>query len=447
LQQDYLSHTSILDDYAENCAEATPHMYRTDNLRVTSVLSRRNVGTPTSMRGPGAVPGLYALESAMDELALALKLDPVELRLRNQPEHDEGNGLPFSSRHLIECLREGAAKFGWDQRTPDVGSMQRDGKILGWGMAACSWLGARQPSMATVDLKADGTARVACATQDIGTGTYTILAQLVSAETGIPLARVQAVLGDSALPKGPLSGGSTATASVIPAVLQAARAAVASVLKTAAKAEKGPFAGKKPDDLAFSEGRVHLKGQAPSDGVPFNRVLADAGLAGVSGDGNAREGGFSGDPLKEKYSINSYGAHFVEVEWQPEIARLRIARVVTFIDAGRILNPRAARNQIEGAVVMGVGMALFEHTTYDERSGAPVNRNLADYVMATNADSPEMDVIFLDYPDPVLNELGARGVGEIGLAGIAAAIANAVHHATGVRVRELPIMIEDLLQT
>ncbi|OZI31488.1 oxidoreductase [Bordetella genomosp. 10] len=443
LRQDYLNHTSILDDYQENCAEATPHMYSTANLRVTSGLARRHVGTPTSMRGPGAVPGLYALESAMDELALALDMDPVELRLRNEPDHDEGNGLPFSSRHLVESVRVGAERFGWSRRDPAVGSMRRDGAILGWGMASCSWLGARQPAQASVALRADGTARVACATQDLGTGTYTVMAQLVSEATGIPLDRIEVVLGDTSLPDGPISGGSTVTASVIPAVLQATRAAVKRLLKTAAKTKA--YAGRKPETLAFSAGRVHPKDADAAAGVPYGEIVAAAGLSAVTADANAAEGGFSGDPLKEKWSINSYGAHFAEVMWWPEIARLRVSRVVTVIDAGRMLNPRAARNQIEGAVVMGVGMALFEHTIYDPATGAPVNRNLADYVMATHADSPEIDVTFLDYPDPVLNELGARGVGEIGLAGTAAAIGNAVYHATGVRKRELPILIEDLL--
>ncbi|ALM84845.1 xanthine dehydrogenase family protein molybdopterin-binding subunit [Bordetella sp. N] len=443
LRQDYLNQTSILDDYAESCGEATPHMYSTANLRVTSGLARRHIGTPTSMRGPGAVPGLYALESAMDELAIALNMDPVALRLRNEPEHDEGEGTPFSSRHLVESLRIGADRFGWAERDPAVGSMRRDGAVLGWGMAACSWMGARQPAQANVELRSDGSARVACATQDIGTGTYTIMAQLVSAETGIPLERIQVVLGDTALPDGPLSGGSTATASVIPAVLQATRGAVKKLLKTAAK---GKACGDlKPEQLTITGGRVHAREGDAAAGVPYENIVKDAGLSAISADANAAEGGLSGDPLKKKWSINSYGAHFVEVLWWPEIARLRVNRVVTVIDAGRMLNPRAARNQIEGAVVMGVGMALFEHTQYDPRDGAPVNRNLADYVMATHADSPEIDVTFLDYPDPVLNELGARGVGEIGLAGTAAAIANAVYHATGVRKRELPIMIEDLL--
>jgi xanthine dehydrogenase YagR molybdenum-binding subunit len=446
LQQDYLTQTSLLDDYEENCAEATPHMYSTPNLRITSGLARRHMGTPTAMRGPGAVPGLFALESAMDELAVALKMDPVQLRLKNEPDHDEGNGLPFSSRHLTECIQRGAEKFGWSRRTPEIGSMRQDGKILGWGVACCSWLGARQPTHARVDLKADGTAHVACGTQDIGTGTYTIMAQLVSAQTGIAPERVDVALGDTALPEGPISGGSTVTASVIPVVLQATRAAVDSVLQTACKSGASVFAGKKPDDLAFTAGYVHLKGQSPQSGKPFGEILAGADLRAVSGEGSQTEGNFFDDPLKRKYSINSYGVHFAEVEWQPEIARLRVSRVVTVIDAGRILNPRPARNQIEGAIVMGVGMALFEHTVYDERSGKPANGNLADYIVASNADTPEIDVTFLDYPDPVLNELGARGVGEIGLAGTAAAITNAIYHATGVRVRELPAMIEDLLQ-
>ncbi|ARP87889.1 xanthine dehydrogenase family protein molybdopterin-binding subunit [Bordetella genomosp. 9] len=446
LQQDYVTQTSILDDYEENCAEATPHMYSTPNLRVTAALARRHMGTPTPMRGPGAVPGLFALESAMDELAVALKMDPVQLRLTNEPEHDESNGLPFSSRHLVECIRLGAEKFGWPQRTPEIGSMRRDGKILGWGMACCSWLGARQPTHARVDLKADGSAHVACGTQDIGTGTYTIMAQLVSAETGIAPERIDVMLGDTALPEGPVSGGSTVTSSVVPAVFQATRAAVQSVLQLACKTDGSPYSGRKPEDLALTAGRVHLKGRPPESGVNFGEIIAGADLMAISGEGSETSGNFGNDPLKRKYSINSYGVHFAEVEWQPEIARMRVSRVVTVIDAGRILNPRPARNQIEGAIVMGVGMALFEHTLYDDRSGKPVNNNLADYIVASNADTPEIDVTFLDHPDPVLNELGARGVGEIGLAGTAAAITNAIYHATGLRVRELPATIEDLLQ-
>lgn len=443
LQHDFVNHEAIADDYAEDCGEATPSMYSTPNLRVTGGTVKRNVGSPTSMRGPGAVPGLFALESAMDELAIALKIDPVELRLRNEPSVDESSGLPFSSRHFVECLKTGADKFGWSKRTPEVGSMTRDGLTLGWGVGACSWPGLRFSANATVDLRSDGTARVACGTQDIGTGTYTILAQLVAEHTGIPLDKIEVGLGDTSLPLGPVSGGSAATASVIPAVSDAVRAAIKTLLARAVKAEGLPFAGAKADELAMSGGHVHRKNERPESGVPFGRILEAAKLHAASGSGSAK-GGFD-DPLKKKWSIHSYGAHFAEVTWEPSTARLRVSRVVTVIDAGKILNPRAGRNQIEGAVVMGVGMALFEHTVYDERSGAPVNSSLADYVVATNADTPKMDVTFLDYPDTIFNELGARGIAEIGLAGIAAAITGAVYHATGVRVRKLPVMIEDLL--
>ncbi|SAL44579.1 aldehyde oxidase and xanthine dehydrogenase [Caballeronia peredens] len=444
LQHDFVNHAALGDDYMEDCGEATPSMYSTPNLRVTGGTVKRNVGSPTSMRGPGAVPGLFALESAMDELAIALKMDPVELRLRNEPSVDESSGLPFSSRHFVECLTTGAEKFGWNKRTPEVGSMKRDGLTLGWGVGACSWPGLRFSADATVDLRADGTARVACGTQDIGTGTYTILAQLVAEHTGIPLDRIEVGLGDTALPLGPVSGGSAATASVIPAVSDAVRGAIKTLLARAVKAEGLPFAGAKAEELSLSGGHVHRKNERPESGVPFERILEAAKLHAASGSGSAK-GGFD-DPLKKTWSIHSYGAHFAEVTWEPATARLRVSRVVTVIDAGKILNPRAGRNQIEGAVVMGVGMALFEHTVYDERSGAPVNSSLADYVVATNADTPKMDVTFLDYPDTVFNELGARGIAEIGLAGIAAAITGAVYHATGVRVRKLPVMIEDLLK-
>lgn len=439
VQQHYISQASQLDDYQESCVEATPHMYSTPNLKVCSGIARRHVGAPTSMRGPGAVPGLFALESAMDELAVALDMDPVALRLLNEPEKDEGNGLPFSSRHLTECLNTGAERFGWARRTPQVGSMTQGDLVLGWGMASCSWLAMRLPAEAQVTLHADGSARVVCATQDLGTGTYTVLAQLVSAETGIPLERIDVRLGDTALPPGPLSGGSGATASVIPAVLQATREAVRAAIGMSTR-KGGAWADRPADSLCCRNGAIELSKKG-GESVPLQQVLRQAGVDSVSGQGKAG----SGNDLKKRYSINSYGAHFAEVTWHPATARLRVSRVVTVIDGGRIVNPRTGRNQIEGAVIMGVGMALFEQTEYDARSGAPVNSNLADYVVATHADAPDLDVVFLDYPDLIWNELGSRGIGEIGLAGIAAAITNAVYHATGVRVRDLPVKIEDLL--
>jgi xanthine dehydrogenase YagR molybdenum-binding subunit len=442
LQHDYVYHRSTLDAHHENCGEATSFHYSVPNLRVTFGRAKRNVGATADMRGPGAVPGLYATESAMNELADQLKIDPVALRVINEPKLDEGLGLPFSSRHLLECLELGAQKFGWSSRIAAVGSMKRDGVTLGWGMASCSWIAARFPAEASVELRDDGTARVACGTQDIGTGTYTNLAQLASDRTGVPLGKIEVALGDTLLPPGPLSGGSMATASVVPAVFSAADSAIASLLNIATVTPGSPFAKRRREDLAFEGGRVFVKANGAASGVPFADVLRRANVRLVSGSGKS-EATF-GNP-KPKFSTHSFGCHFVEVTWQPEIARLRVSRVVTVIDAGRILNPLAGRNQIEGAVVMGIGMALLEHTTYDPRNGAPINSNLADYVMAVNADAPPIDVHFLDHPDKELNELGARGIGEIGLAGFASAVTAAVHHATGVRVRELPIKIEDLL--
>jgi len=445
IQQDYVNHTSILDDYDEGCGEITPFLYSTPNLLVTAGLARRNVGNPTAMRGPGAVPGLYALESAMDELATKLKIDPVQLRLLNEPTQDESLNIPFSSRHLTECLTTGAEKFGWSRYNPTPGSMKgtgdQAGLTLGWGMAACSWLAARSETESSVELRQDGSARIACGTQDIGGGTYTVLAQIVSHETGIPVSKIDVVLGDSALPAGPISGGSWVTASVTPSVLEAAQNATKLLVQAAATSDGSPFKGKKPEDLEFADATVRLKDQ-PATAVSISEILRATNISSVSGTGKSDT---TMGP-KPKLSFHSYGAQFAEVTWQPEIARLRISRVVTVIDAGRMINPRAARNQIEGAVVMGIGMALFEETMYDSRTAAPLNNNLADYVVAVNADTPSIDVTFLDHPDFNLNALGARGVGEIGLAGIAAAIGNAVHHATGIRVRSLPIRIEDLLE-
>ncbi len=443
LSQEYLNQTSILDDYKEDCGEATPFMYSVPNLRVASALSRGNIGTPTAMRGPGAVPGLFAMESAMDELAIALKMDPIELRRRNEPQFDESSKLPFSSRHLLECMTVGAEKFGWARRDPRVGAMKRDGLTIGWGMATCAWGAFRSDAQASVEITREGTATVKTATQDIGTGTYTVLALVVAEVTGIPIEKIDVQLGDTRLPAGPISGGSWVTASVIPAVSNAARAAIQSLLGMATSGPNAHFKGAKAADLQLANGRVSRKSD-PASGVPLGDVLARANVRAAIGNGQSAT--TLGGAESKKYSLHSYGAQFAEVTWHPETARLRVSRFVSVIDAGRILNPKPARNQIEGAVVMGIGMALLEESRYDQHYGAPINSNLADYMVSTNADAPPIDVTFLDHPDLVMNEMGARGVGEIGLAGTAAAITSAVYHATGVRVRELPVRIEDLLK-
>jgi xanthine dehydrogenase YagR molybdenum-binding subunit len=259
--------------------------------------------------------------------------------------------------------------------------------------------------------------------------------------------KIDVILGDSSLPPGPTSGGSTATATFIPAFIDGSDAAVKVVLTVAANTKGLPFRteGDDPPPLEMTGGRVHVKGEPPANGVPFDEVLRMANLASARGEG--KSGGLRADPKAEKFSTHSFGAQFVEVEWDPGIARLRVGRVVTVIDGGRMINMQMATNQVAGAVVMGIGMGLFEETLYDQRNGDPVNNNFADYIVPTIADSPQIEVHFLDIPDPLLNPLGARGIGEIGLAGVAPAITNAVYHATGVRVRKLPVRIEDLLGT
>ena len=448
LLHDVVQPTSMVDTYMEGCTGVTTMLYTCDNVAAQQTLVERNLGTPTPMRGPGIVPGLFPLESAMDELAIQLKMDPLALRLKNYADQDDSYSpaRPWSSKHLRECYQTGADKWGWSQRTPAVGSMRKGDLIVGWGMATATWHAGRGAATVRVRLNADGTARAICATQDIGTGTYTIFAQIVSDKTGIPLDKIEVVLGDSALPDGPMSGGSTVTATVLPAVTAATQGAVDRVL-AAAQMPGSPFhnpqaaAAGDPPALQMTAGRIHAAGQAPESGVPFQEVLGHLRLAALEGEAHTAPN------MAEvhQYSAHSFGAQFIEVTWDPGIARLRVSRALTVIDAGRIINKKTGRNQILGAVVMGIGMGMFEETIYDPRNAKPINNNFADYLVATNADIPELECIFVEYPDLHLNEYGARGIGEIGLAGVAPALTMAVHHATGVRVRKLPVRIEDLL--
>ena len=462
IRHDFYTETSQLDDFVEHCGEQTPFLYSCPNLEVTTAMVRRNVGAPAPMRGPGAVPGLFALESAINELAEKLKMDPVELRLKNDAERDEGKNLPFSSRHLKECYQTGAEKIGWKNRTPQVGSMKRNGKVIGWGVGGASWSAARIPCTASVELCPNGRVCVRCATQDIGTGTYTIFAQVVHARTGVPLDKIDVYLGDTALPDGPTSGGSMATSAVLPASTSAVNLAVTRLLNIATMLPGSPFHGARPDSLTMAQGRVQTKegaqqariigaayhgdgGNLTANGIPFEEVLRMANMSGITAMGRTFPS-FE-DPKAKEYSLHSFGAHFAEVEWEPDIARIRVSRIFSIFDCGKIINKGAGTNQILGAAVMGVGMSLFEETIHDPRTGQPINGNFADYIVPTCADLPDLDVTFLDYPDLIVNEYGARGIGEIGMAGVAPAIAAAVYHATGVRVRELPVRIEDLLQS
>lgn len=447
IQHDVLQPTSLVDTYVEQCTGVTTMLYSCENVAANQTLVPMNIGTPTPMRGPGIVPGLFPLESAMDELAIQLNIDPLQLRLKNYAEQDESfnPARPFSSKRLRECYQVGAEKFGWSKRTPQVGSMKRGDEILGWGMATATWHAGRGSATVRVRLNADGTARASCATQDIGTGTYTIFAQVVSEKTGIPIDKIEVVLGDTSLPDGPTSGGSTVTATVLPAINAATQGAVDRVIAAAQTLPSSPFkrmsAGDDPPALKMTGGRIHIDGEPPESGMPFQEVLVQKRLAALENESRTAP-----DPATaHQYSGHSFGAQFIEVAWDPGIARIRVSRALTVIDAGKIINHRTGRNQILGAVVMGIGMAMFEETIYDARNAKPVNNNFADYIVSTNADIPELDCIFVEYPDLHLNEYGARGIGEIGLAGIASAVTMAVYHATGVRVRKLPVRIEDLL--
>jgi xanthine dehydrogenase YagR molybdenum-binding subunit len=435
LIHEYSSQGGMLGDYKESCGEVSGFLYNIPDVKVTSGITRRNQSHPTSMRGPGAVPGLFALESALDELAVTLKLDPVHLRILNDTQTDLHMKKKFSSRHLKECLELGSKKFGWEKRNPSIGSMKDGDEILGWGVASCTWQSQRLDAEASFRFKNDGRVSLSCGTHDIGTGMYTVLAQIVQEETGLPFSKIDIELGDTNLPKGPLAGGSMATGSVIPAVTEAIRKAIKNLKTAAIKTPTSSFFGKKEEDLKFEKGKLQ--------GTDFDHLLTKVNMGSIEGRASTK-GNFATKD-KEEFSTKSFGAHFIEIGWNPDIAQLRVRRVVTVIDGGRIINYRPALNQIEGAIIMGIGMGMFEEALYDQRDGNVVNSNLADYVVAVHADCPDMDVTFLDYPDKAANEYGARGVGEIGLAGVAAALTNAVYHATGVRVRELPVTIEKLI--
>jgi xanthine dehydrogenase YagR molybdenum-binding subunit len=444
IQHDVVQPTSMVDEYVEYCTGVTPMLYDCPNVETRQDLVPLNVGTPTPMRGPGAVPGLVALESAMNELAAKLEMDPLALRLKNYAETDPSSKRPWSSKHLRECYQTGAEQFGWAKRNPKVGSMRQGNEILGWGMATAIWDAGRGGATVRVRLNSDGTARASCATQDIGTGTYTIFAQVVSQKTGIPLEKVQVALGDSTLPPGPMSGGSATTATVMPAIAKATEQAVQRLLEAAIMTPGSPFFtedGANAPKVAMTNGWVHEVDKAYNSGVPFDEILIARRLAALDGEAKTEPD----RAAQERYSFRSFGAQFMEVSWDPGIARLRVSRAVTVVDAGSIINKKAGTNQILGAVVMGIGMAMFEEAIYDPRTGKPINNNFADYLVATNADVPKLECVFVEYPDYHLNEYGARGIGEIGLAGVAPALTMAIYHATGVRVRTLPFRMEDAM--
>ncbi len=409
------THCSPVSEYSEPCGNMSRSLYSCPHIEVTHRLVKVNLTSPCPMRGPGEAPGVYALECAMDEMADKIDIDPVEFRLRNYAETDENEKKPWSSKKLRECYERGAQKFGWSKRNRKPGSMRApDGGQIGWGMATSVYPAGQQKAGAVAILNRDGTVVVRSATHEIGTGTYTGMSQFAADALGLPIEKIRFELGDSQFPEAPNNGGSWLTASVAPAVMGAC-----SGLK------------KKVVDLA---------GSWPNDSAQLSDLFARSGQDRIDAE-------FNSEPNKEereKFSFLSFGAVFVEVHVDL-FGQVRVKRAVSVHDVGRIINPRLARSQIIGGMLYGIGMALMEATVPDEKVGRVVNPNLAEYHVAVHADTPEFDVDFINEPDPHMPDLGARGIGEIGIVGVPAAVANAIFHATGRRVRDLPITPDKLI--
>jgi xanthine dehydrogenase YagR molybdenum-binding subunit len=439
LRHDVVSSTSTFEDWAETSAVITRMLYATPNLQTTHRLARMNTGTPTFMRAPGESTGSFALECAMDELAYALKIDPVELRLRNYAEKDPESGKPWSSKSLRECYRVGAERFGWKDRDPRPGSMRKDGMQIGWGMATASYPANRSGASARVQLLPDGTAVVSSGSQDLGTGTYTVMSQVAAEALGLPVDKVRFLLGDTDLPEAPVSGGSQTVASVSPAVRAAAQEARRKLIELALADRDSPLAGLKFDEVSVEGGRLFRRAD-PTRGEAMAVVIARNGSQVIEATVSTKPG-----EEKDRYSMHSFGAVFAEVQVDPELGTIRIPRIVAAYGVGKLLNRKTGHSQLMGGIVWGVSMALFEKAEYDPQTGRVVNGNLAEYHVPVNADIGEIDITVVDEHDPYINPLGAKGIGEIGITGMAAAIANAVYHATGKRVRDLPITLDKIL--
>ena len=437
VKHDVQSTVSFSKVFVEAAAHRTSRLlYKSPNIEVSQTLVPWDVGGPTFMRAPGCAPGMFALECAMDELAVKSGIDPVELRVKNDADIYPGRNVPWSSRNLVECYRLGAEKFGWSKRSSEPGVVQDGDWLIGTGMASALYPAHRNRASAKVRLQADGTAQVSSATQDLGTGTWTVLAIVGAESLGLPIEKIGTELGDSALPPAPTSGGSTSVASVTPAIQKAAESAKKKLIQLAVREKKSPFFGMKMEEVAYKDGELATAGKSAS----FGSVLSAIGRGSVE----AVEMAAPGDE-EEKYAFHSFGAQFCELKVNRWTGEVRLQRITSVMDIGTVVNLKAARSQIMGGIVFGIGMALLEGSDLEAKTGRYANANFADYLVATNADVPEMDIHFIIKPDTIFNPLGARGIGEIGVTGTPAAIANAVYNATGTRVREFPIRPEKLL--
>lgn len=456
LVHEAVGQSSEIDHVAFPGTNVTARMYDIANIRTKESTIATDVNTPGFQRAPAEAPSFFAFESAVDELAVALGMDPIELRLKNEPAVDPVTKLPWSSRSLVECYKRGAATFGWEKRTPGVGSMTTaDGVLVGHGCATATYPSAMAPSAAQVVLAADGTLRVRTSAHDVGTGAYTVLGQVAADVLGVADERVRVELGDSTLPSGPVSGGSITTGSAGSAVHMAALALRAKILAVAV-AEGGPFAGRDVAGLQLAGGHV-----VGADGAAH--TLDDVLKASPAGSIEASAewkpdtmeaakmqygllGGMAFDgPVTKTHATYSFGAQFAEVHVDPLLRTIRVARMVGAFACGKIINPRTARSNLAGGMVWGASFALLEETRVDRKRARFANQDLAGYHISTSADIGEVVVEMVDEEDRVVNAIGAKAVGEVGIVGMPAAIANAVFHATGVRVRHTPIVVEDLL--
>jgi xanthine dehydrogenase YagR molybdenum-binding subunit len=376
----------------------------------------------------------------MDELAYAANICPLQLRLRNYTERNQNEDKPYSSKALRECYSEGAERFGWAKRSPEPRSMRDGHELLGWGVATGVWEAMQQKASARVVLDGDGGLHVSSATTDIGTGTYTALTQIAAAAMGVNSDNVQVLIGDSSLPTAPLQGGSFTISSVGSAVQQACTALQKQLLEAAQKIDDSPFADVSCDQVEFVDGQLRLKGD-PSQQLALAEIVRSGGSAQMQAQVDAEPDA----KKREPYATATHSAVFVEVRVDEALGKVRVSRVVSAIAAGRVVNPKTAHSQILGGVVWGIGMALQEETQMDHELGRFINHNFAEYHVPVHADMGEIEVIFVDEQDSIVNALGSKGVGEIGLVGVAAAVANAVYHATGKRIRELPITLDKLL--
>jgi xanthine dehydrogenase YagR molybdenum-binding subunit len=431
--------TSAFEVFNDGTTNFTRQVYACPNLYAPLKVVDTDLNTPTWMRAPGAVSGMFALECAMDELAYSLKIDPLELRLINYAETDPESGKPWSSKALRECYRLGAEKFGWKNRKFEPRSM-RDGRLLvGWGTATGVWGAFQREANARITLRVDGTAHVSSATSDIGPGTYTVMTMIAAEYLGLRADNVQFELGDTKFPRAPSQGGSQTTSSVGSAIYGAALAIGARLLTLANEGSDSPLQGAAAADVEMLDGRLQLRGNGARS-VNIADVMRRHGLREISETFTARP-----SPEREKYALLAHGAQFIEVKVDPDLGTVRVTRAIEVSACGKIMNPKASHSQEIGGIVWGIGMALQEATEIDHRYGRIMNPNLQHYHVPVNADVHQIETEFIEEDDRIVNPLGVKGMGELGMVGIPAAIANAVFHATGRRIRELPITPEKLL--